>query len=249
MFNLSAEKAIRLPSEGEIFGNPVENQTPNSALKPEQSDNLNIGLRFGPYKINNHKFSFNGSGFWRNSKDKIVLAFSNRVNEALQTSPFVNLGTAQSLGYEFSAEYSNNNRLFVSMNMSKFNSLYKTKFDDKGLQLEYYNKQLPNEPYFTLNGNIQYNFKDIIQKNSELNLYYNAGYVGAFYTTWQETENDKTPDQFPQDLGITYAFPGKKFIASFDVKNITNAAVYDNFAVQKPGRGFYLKINYTLNKF
>lgn len=249
MFNLSAERAIRLPSEGEIFGNPSENQTPNSGLKPEQSDNLNIGLRFGPYKINNHKFSFNGSGFWRNSKDKIILAFSNRVNEALQTSPFVNLGTAQSLGYEFSAEYSNNNRLFVSMNMSKFNSLYKTKYDEKGLLLEYYNQQLPNEPYFTVNGNIQYNFKDILQKNSELNLYYNAGYVGAFYTTWQETENDQTPNQFPQDLGITYTFPNKKFIASFDVKNITNVQVYDNFAVQKPGRGFYLKLNYTLNKF
>lgn len=249
MFTLSAEKAIRLPSENEIFGNPGENQTPNASLKPEQSNNLNVGLRFGPYKINDHKFSFNGSGFWRNSKDKIIREFSNRVNEALQTSPSVNLGTAQSVGYEASAEYSHNNRLFISMNMSKFNSLFKTKYDDKGQILDNYNKQLPNEPFFTVNGNAQYNFKDVIQKNSELNLYYNVGYVGSFYTTWLELENDKTPTQFPQDLGVTYTFPNKRITASFDAKNITNVQVYDNFAVQKPGRGFYFKINYTINKF
>lgn len=247
MFTLSAEKAIRMPNENEIFGDPAENLIGNSSLKPEQSNNLNVGLRFGPYKINDHKFSIGGSGFWRNSKDKIVRQFSNRLNEALQTTPSVNLGKAQSIGYEASFEYSYNNRLFVGMNMSKFNSLFKDKYDINGNVLPHYDKQLPNEPYFTVNGNAQYNFKDILQKNSELNLYYNFGYVGEFYTTWLEI--DKTTAQFPHDLGISYAFPNKKFIVSFDAKNITDEQVYDNFAVQKPGRAFYLKLNYTLNKF
>ena len=247
MFTLSAEKAIRMPNENEIFGDPAENLIGNSSLKPEQSDNLNVGLRFGPYKINDHKLSIGGSGFWRNSKDKIVRQFSNRLNEALQTTPSVNLGKAQSIGYEASFEYSYNNRLFIGMNMSKFNSLFKDKYDINGGILPHYNKQLPNEPYFTVNGNVQYNFKDILQKNSELNLYYNFGYVGEFYTTWLEI--DKTTAQFPHDLGISYVLPNKKFIVSFDSKNITNEQVYDNFAVQKPGRAFYLKLNYIINKF
>ncbi|SHL95428.1 TonB-dependent receptor [Flavobacterium chilense] len=247
MFTLSAEKAIRMPNENEIFGDPAENLIGNSSLKPEQSDNLNVGLRFGPYKINDHKLSIGGSGFWRNSKDKIVRQFSNRLNEALQTTPSVNLGKAQSIGYEASFEYSYNNRLFIGMNMSKFNSLFKDKYDINGGILPHYNKQLPNEPYFTVNGNVQYNFKDILQKNSELNLYYNFGYVGEFYTTWLEI--DKTTAQFPHDLGISYVLPNKKFIVSFDAKNITNEQVYDNFAVQKPGRAFYLKLNYIINKF
>jgi outer membrane receptor protein involved in Fe transport len=247
MFSLSAEKAIRLPSENEIFGNPGENLTGNSSLKPEQSDNLNVGLRFGPYRINDHKFSFSGGGFWRNSKDKIVRQISIRLNEALQSSPAVNLGKAQSLGFEAALEYSYNSRLFVSMNMSKFNSLFKDKYDSNGNVLPYYNQQLPNEPYFTVNGNAQYNLKDILQKNSELNLYYNFGYVGEFYTTWLEI--DKTTAQFPHDLGLSYTFPDKRFIVSFDAKNITNEQVYDNFAVQKPGRAFYVKLNYIINKF
>lgn len=249
IFTLSAEKAIRLPSENEIFGNPGENQTSNSALKPEESDNLNVGLRFGPYLINQHKFSFGGSGFWRNSKGKIVREFSNRLNEALQTTPSVNLGTAQSIGYEASFEYSHNKRLFIGMNMSKFNSLFKDKYDKNGKILDNYNKQYPNEPYFIINGNAQYNFKNVLQSNSELNLYYNCTYVGEFFTTWQGTQIDKVPSQFPHDLGLSYTFPNKKYIVSFDAKNITNEQVYDNFGVQKPGVAFYLKFNYILNKF
>ena len=249
IFTLSAEKAIRLPSENEIFGNPGENQTSNSALKPEESDNLNVGLRFGPYLINQHKFSFGGSGFWRNSKGKIVREFSNRLNEALQTTPSINLGTAQSIGYEASFEYSHNKRLFIGMNMSKFNSLFKDKYDKNGKILDNYNKQYPNEPYFIINGNAQYNFKNVLQSNSELNLYYNCTYVGEFFTTWQETQIDKVPSQFPHDLGLSYTFPNKKYIVSFDAKNITNEQVYDNFGVQKPGVAFYLKFNYILNKF
>jgi len=34
-----------------------------------------------------------------------------------------------------------------------------------------------------------------------------------------------------------------------DAKNIFNKEAYDNFAVQKPGRAFYVKLNYTFNKF
>ncbi|MFH7000776.1 TonB-dependent receptor [Flavobacterium bizetiae] len=249
IFTLSAEKAIRLPSENEIFGNPGENQTSNSDLKPEESDNLNVGLRFGPYLINQHKFSFGGSGFWRNSKGKIVREFSNRLNEALQTTPSINLGTAQSIGYEASFEYSHNKRLFIGMNMSKFNSLFKDKYDKNDKILENYNKQYPNEPYFIINGNAQYNFTNVLQSNSELNLYYNFTYVNEFFTTWQGTQIDKVPSQFPHDLGLSYTFPNKKYIVSFDAKNITNEQVYDNFGVQKPGVAFYLKFNYILNKF
>lgn len=247
MFSLSAERALRLPSENEIFGNPGENLTENSSLKPEQSNNLNLGVRLGPYKIDDHKFSAGGSGFWRNTKDKIVRQISIRLNEALQSSPSVNLGNAQSLGFEAYLEYSYNNKLFASMNMSKFNTLFKDKYDINGNVLPYYNQQLPNEPYFTVNGNVQYNLKNVIQKNSELNLYYNFGYVGEFYTTWLEI--DKTTAQFPHDLGLSYTFPNKQFIVSFDAKNITDEQVYDNFAVQKPGRAFYVKLNYIINKF
>lgn len=249
MISASAEKAIRLPNENEIFGNPSENVIGNSDLKPEQSDNLNVGFQFGPYKTNQHKISVTASGFLRNAKDKIVRTSGNRVNDAIQTLPFENLGKTQSIGFEASFDYAFKDRLFISMNMSKFNSLFKMQFDNNGGQLSNYNKQLPNEPFFTVNANVQYNFKELIQKNSQLNLYYNCGYVDPFATLWIDVINSETPAQFSQDLGLSYAFPNKQFVVSFDAKNIFDKQIFDNYAVQKPGRAFYLKLNYTLNNF
>ncbi|KLT69744.1 TonB-dependent receptor [Flavobacterium sp. ABG] len=248
MVSASAERAYRLPSDDEIFGRPGQNILPNLALGPELSNNLNVGLRFGPYKYNAHKISWGGSYFWRNSEDKIAQRISDRVNEAIEASPYVNVGRAQSVGFEASAEYVYDNRLFVSLNMSKFNSLYKTKYDSNGNLVPWYNRQLPNEPFFTVNGSVQYNFKNIIQSESEFNLYYNFGYVAPFYTSWQK-ELDFAPAQFPQDLGASYTFPNKKFVVSLDARNIFNEQIYDNFGAQKPGRAFYVKLNYTISKF
>lgn len=249
MILTSAEKAIRMPTEDEVFGSPGENILSQFTLRPEISDNLNIGFRVGPYKIQEHKFTVAASGFWRNTKDKIVRQINERVNDAIQATPSENLGKAQSLGFEASLDYAYRNKLLVSMNMSKFNSLYKIKYDNKGGILTRYNQQLPNEPFFTINGNAQYNFKNVIQTNSELNLYYNCGYVAPFYTNWIAIDRYRTTPQFVQDLGFSYFFPKKQFVVSFDARNIFDKQVYDNFAAQKPGRAFYVKLNYTINNF
>ncbi|MCC9019669.1 TonB-dependent receptor [Flavobacterium lipolyticum] len=249
MITASAEKAIRLPGATEIFGRPSENVLANPNLKPEQSNNFNLGLQFGPYAINTHKISVAATGFSRNTRDRIVRVSNDRVNDAIQVLPFDNLGRAQSIGYEASFNYSYNDRLFVSMNLSRFNSLYKKKYDDNGKELDFYNRQIPNEPFFTVNGNVQYNFNELIQKKSQLNLYYNFGYVDPFPTIWIDVPDSKTPAQFAQDLGLSYVFPNKQFVVSIDAKNIFDKQVFDNYAVQKPGRAFYLKLNYTLNNF
>jgi outer membrane receptor protein involved in Fe transport len=243
----SAEKAVRMPTDNEIFGNVAENITGNTTLKPEVSNNLNLGLRLGSFHLKKHKASVSASGFVRNTEDKIVRSINNRVNDAIQVLPFINLGRTQAIGFEASFEYVFNNSLFINMNMSKFNLLFKDKYDNSGGSLELYDRQLPNEPFFTINGSAQYNFKDIIQKNSDLSLYYGFGYVDPFYINW--SRDSATPAQFVNDAGLSYTFPKKQFVLSFDAKNIFDKIIFDNYAVQKPGRAFYLKLNYTINKF
>lgn len=252
----SAERALRLPSEGEIFGDPSENMVSNTGIKPEMSENFNLGLKFGDYKINNHKFSISGNGFIRNVKDKIVRKVDNKINEALQSAPFENLGKVSAIGFEAEVMYAYNDKLTFHGNLSHFRSLYKLQFDPNGKTYDHYNQQLPNEPFFTANANVQYQFKNIIQKESRLFLNYSFGFVDTFYTIWQQNVSNKqalldeaeTPQQFIHDLGFTYAFPNKQFVLSFDAKNVFNNQAFDNFAVQKPGRAFYFKINYTFNK-
>ncbi|UYW01632.1 TonB-dependent receptor [Flavobacterium agricola] len=256
----SAERAVRLPSENEVFGNPGENMTENPGLRPEVSDNFNLGGKIGPYQINKHKISFSVSGFIRDAKDKIVRQVNDRLNDAQQVAPFENLGKTKAKGFEAEIFYSFSNRLNVGLNVSKFSSVFNLKNDPNGNEyVGRYNVQIPNEPFFTFNGNVQYSFNDVLLKKSKLFLNYGFGFVDSFYTIWNPgsgiTNRDdllrqaQTPTQLIQDIGLSYIFPNKQFVVSFDAKNIFDQQAYDNYAVQKPGRAFYVKLTYNLSKF
>jgi len=245
----SAEKAVRMPSEGEVFGSPGENIIENTALNAEVSDNLNIGVKVGAFTFGKHQVNAASSVFIRDTKDKIVQQISTRINDAVQTAPFENLGKTKAKGIEVEFYYSYGKDLDISFNMSKFNSVFNMKYDSNGREYDYYNKQLPNEPYFTINGMAKYSFHNLIQKQSALNVFYNFGFVDSFHTTWLELEDLQVTRQFIQDVGVSYLFPNKQFVVSLDAKNIFDKQAYDNFAVQKPGRAFYIKLNYSINKF
>ena len=245
----SAEKAVRMPSENEIFGSPGDNIVENIGIRPEISNNLNLGFRALPMDLQTHKLSVYVSGFVRDTKDKIVQRINPRMNDAVQTDPFENLGKTKSIGFEGELSYIYRGNLNVSLNVSKFNSVFNMQLDPNGNEYTYYNQQLPNEPFFTINSTVQYALNNLIQDKSVINLYYGFGFVDRFYTTWLEIEDFRTPRQFIQDIGVNYVFPNKRFVVSGDVRNVFDQQAYDNFAVQKPGRGFYLKINYTLNNF
>lgn len=245
----SAERAVRMPSESEVFGSPGDNITENMGIRPEVSNNINLGVKMGPYLFDKHRLSVSLNGFIRDTRDKIVQRINPRLNDAVQTDPFENLGKTMSKGFESEVKYVYDNNLQVQVNFSKFNSVFNLKEDANGRPYEYHNQQLPNEPFFTINGSVQYSFRNLVQKESALNVYYNIGFVERFYTTWLEIEDFRTPRQLIQDIGASYLFPNKKFVVSVDAKNILDRQAYDNFAVQKPGRAFYLKINYTINNF
>lgn len=240
----SAEKAVRMPSDGEIFGNPTDNLNSNPTIKPETSNNYNLGFRAGAFNLGDHKISISVSAFIRDTKNKIAIRSNDRAITVMPTSESINLPGTQSKGFEAELNYVYRN-LNIALNTSKFNTLIK----DSGSP--YNNQQIPNEPFFTINGNAQYRLQNLIQKNSALNLYYNFGFVNPFETTWLITKDNynQTPVQFIQDVGASYLFPNKKLVVSFDAKNILNKEAYDNFASQRPGRAFYLKFNYTINNF
>ncbi len=245
----SGERAVRMPVDVETFGSPEDNVLANPGISPEISDNYNAGFRLGTYEFGDHRFSVGTNVFWRNTKDRIMPRANELINsQEIELTQYINLGLSQSLGFEGELTYAHKDKLTLLFNFSKFNSLFKQEFDPtSGQQMTYYNKQIPNEPFYTMNGNVHYRLDDIIQKSSQLNLFYNIGYVAPFSTVWPESDWFITPAQYAQNLGMSYVFPSKKIILALDVKNVFNAELYDNFGVQKPGRGFYLKLNYSIN--
>lgn len=245
----SAERAVRMPGESEIFGDPSDNIVANPGIRPEVSDNYNLGFRLGYFDLDKHRVSLSAASFLRNVKDRIIREVNvNLADNEVELSPFVNLGKAQSVGFEGELGYIYNNRLNVMFTFSKFNSLLKGNGSAADRLSGYYNQQIPNEPFFTMNGNAQYRIDHFIQKESLVNLFYNFGYVAPFRTIWPKSDWFTTPTQLTHDLGVNYRFPNKRIVVSLDAKNIFNAEVYDNFGVQKPGRAFYAKLNYIINK-
>ncbi|OBQ56973.1 TonB-dependent receptor [Tamlana sp. s12] len=251
----SGENSYIAPTENQLFGAPEINILANTNLKPEQNINYNLGFRFGTLERGKHKISVYANAFWRNGLDKITQQavdedeIEDEEDADIQTTRYVNLGKTQARGYEAELIYIYNNRLNTSFNFSKFRNVFKQEYDSNNNPHSLNGEQVPNEPFFTINANIQYRFDNLFQKNSILNTYYTIGYVGDYYTVWGQPEWSKTPSQISHDLGVSYRFPSKKLVASVDIKNLFNAELYDNFAIQKPGRGIYFKLNYIINNF
>lgn len=253
----SMENSFISPTESQVYGDPENNLMANLQIQSEQNINYNLGLRYAAFEFGKHKISLYGNAFWRNGIDKInlrtvvdgIIEGREQDHEDIQVTQYINLSKTQSRGFEGEIIYVYNNKLNALFNFSKFNSLLKQELDETGKPNDFYNKQIPNEPFFTMNGSVQYRMNNVFQKESIFNVYYNAGYVGAFRTVWPESEWFTTPTQFYHDFGASYRFPSGKLVASVDFKNVFNAEVYDNFGVLKPGRGIYLKLNYTINNF
>ncbi|MEO9952503.1 TonB-dependent receptor [Nonlabens sp.] len=241
----SAEKAIRLPNETEVFGNDGDNVVANSTIKPEVSDNYNLGFRFGRFRIKEHEFTISTNLFTRNIKDRIGLPIETSLNVDNELIVYVNQGNAKSKGIDAQINYSYKNNLGFNFNISRFDLTTETA---TGTEFD-----IPNTPFLTMNSGLRYSFKNLIQKKSRLNLFYTLYFTDDFsYLTSQgsNTVGDdffKVPEQFVQDLGLSYVFPNNNLVMSFDVKNIFDKPVYDNLSVQKPGRAFYLKLNYSIN--
>ncbi len=252
----STENSVIAPRDEQIFGSPERNILENLELKPERNVNYNAGFRYAALENEKNKLSVYASAFWRNGYDKIIVdpvdsVIVGRESDAnIETSRYVNLGRTQSRGFEAELTYVYNNKLNVLVNFSRFNTLMKTEFDENGQPYRFYNMQVPNEPYFMMNGSAQYRLDNLIQRQSSINIFYNTGYVAPFRTVWIDSDGwFTTSTQFYHDLGASYRTPSGRVIVSVDVKNVTNAEVYDNFAVQKPGRSVFLKLNYMLNNF
>lgn len=246
---LSAEKAIRLPAENEVFGNPGENIVENFGIRPEVSYNLNVGVNAGNFYWGAHIVSFTVNGFIRDTRDKIVQRINPRINDAVQTNPFENLGKTKAIGWEADIRYRYQNRLQGSLSMSQFQSIFNIPTDPNGRPYDYFQQQLPNEPFLTAQASAQYSLPDLFQQKSNLTAHYTFRFVERFYTTWLTLEDFRTPRQFIHDLGLSYTFPNRQFLVSFDIKNILDRQVYDNFAVQKPGRALYIKLSYQFHSF
>lgn len=242
----SAEHSVRLPLPREFMGNGGE-LYPNFRLKPEHSNNYNLGL-FGFVKLApSHTLFYETGAFHRGVKDYI-----KRGTDASDgTAQYVNLANVRVNGLEGELRYEYNNSLQVIANLSYVDQVNNTKYS-KGKPDAAYKNRIPNKPWIYGNAEINFKKKNIFgDKLSQLKLSYSLQYVHWFYLAYKDhstTESNITlPSQYIQTVSATYSLKDEKYNISLECNNLFDELAFDNYAMQKPGRSFFCKLRMFIN--
>ncbi len=249
----SYEHAYRLPGLIELFGNGLDVMG-NNNLKPENSDNYNLGLFFSK-TFGKHRFSADGSIFYRNAKDYIFASrYEDGEDGAYSWSK--NQGGIKIKGADFEIKYSYGDLLSALVNMSYYDAVDREKYilgTVNRIKITYLSRT-PNEPW--LYGNADFNIgKNNLfgTKDNRLQLNWYMQFVNEFSLSWSKLGNKTTKDYIPpqwiQNLALTYSIKKGRYNITGEARNFTNQVAYDSFKQQKPGSAFYLKLRYNIHSF
>ncbi len=242
----SYEKSYRLPETEELYGDMI-NIEGNTDLKPEHSNNFNVGISYETTVKELHNLRLSSNFIYRNSKDFIRPELNRNQTKQLMG----NLMDATNAGFDAELRYTYKNMLAAGINATYQNLRNNTRFE-KGYTTQsiLYRDRIPNMPFLYGNADVAATFKDFAAKGNTLSLGYNLLYVHAYYLYWPSMGSEKMdiPRQLAHDATILYSFAGGKYNIGLECKNLMDSRLYDNFSLQKPGRGFYAKLRYFIGK-
>ncbi|MDR1023020.1 MAG: TonB-dependent receptor plug domain-containing protein [Prevotellaceae bacterium] len=242
---LSYEKAYRLPTDSELFGDE-DLEHGSAGLTAENSDNYNLNLSLSK-AISRKHFIYADAGFiLRNTKDYI-----RRVTEAVSNKYFathINHGYVRNTGVNGELRYSYANLVSTGVNVTYQNIRDNEKLTMSSAASTTYKVRIPNIPYFFANGDVELSLQNFLWEKNHLNIGYTASYVREFSLYFENHGRANTkkavPSQLSHDLSATYLIADGRYNVALECRNLTDAKLYDNFSLQKPGRAFYIKIRY-----
>ena len=252
---VSFEHAYRMPEAVEMFGDGLI-QKSNPDLRPESSDNLNVGLLFDQ-TFSAHRVQAEVNYIHRDTKDFILRGVSLSSNP---TTSYENIGRVKTRGVEASLGYSYLDALHISGNLTyqnikddqQFQTTENTFVGDGIIENITYGQRLPNIPYFFMNGHADYQFRNLFAKGNTLSLAYDLQYVHDYYLSFTGLGAKATkkviPEQLSHNVSLGYSLCDGRYSVMLECTDITNAKLYDNYRLQKPGRSFSLKFRYYISK-
>jgi hypothetical protein len=90
--------------------------------------------------------------------------------------------------------------------------------------------------------------EQVLDERDAVEPFYHGCYVYRFYRGWEsaglrESKQD-VPSQFTHSAGVSWIVTRDdvSVTSTFEVDNLTDAKVTDNYNVQRPGRAFHLKV-------
>ena len=241
---LSYEKAYRLPTNEEMFGDE-DLETGDISLKPENSDNVNLNLSYNE-TFGKHSVYVEGGLIYRNTKDYIQRNISD-LSGGKYGATYVNHGRVETKGYNISVPYGFANWVSVGGNFTQMNVRDNVKTVTSGTNQESltYGARMPNLPYQFANSDVTFYWRNLWKKGNTLSVTYDNLYMHSFplYSEAVGSESEfVVPTQFSHNLTLSYGIQNGRYNISFECRNLTNEKLYDNFSLQKAGRAFYGKV-------
>ncbi|MCD7974131.1 MAG: TonB-dependent receptor plug domain-containing protein [Candidatus Azobacteroides sp.] len=245
---LSYEKAYRLPTNEEMFGDE-DLETGDLSIKPENSNNLNFNVSYNEI-FGKHSVYVEGGLVYRNTKDYIQRTLVD-LSGGKSGATYENHGRVLTKGYNISFRYGFANWISAGGTFTQMNvrDNVKTIGSDTNQQSLTYGARMPNIPYQFANGDITFYWRNLGTKGNILTCTYNNFYMHSFPRFSEALGSESefiVPTQFSHDLTFTYSIRNGRYNLSFECRNFTNEKLYDNFSLQKAGRAFYGKVRVYL---
>ncbi|MBR5101290.1 MAG: TonB-dependent receptor [Bacteroidales bacterium] len=241
----SYEHSVRLPISREVLGNG-STVYPNLALKPEISENFNLGL-FGTADLGGgHSLSYEVNGFVR-LVDNYIRAQMTETESMMQ---YVNVAAVHIKGVDGEVRYDWAGKLHLAVNASYDDSRDMRKYTQAGDISITYKNRTPNRPWAWYNAEASYTFRNVGLRDSRLRLSCDYQWVHWFYLTWEAfgsaSTKSKVPTQHITNASLLYSWHNSRYNVSLECTNLFDALAFDNYRLQKPGRAFFLKFRLFL---
>lgn len=252
---LSMEQAYRMPESVELFGDGFI-QKSNTDLRPENSQNINVGLAFDR-QFDRHHLMAEANYLYRYTKDFIYKGVSLTSDP---TTSYDNIGKAITHGIEGSLHYEYSNLALIGFNITyqDIKDRQKTETTTNSYVVSgtstniTYGQRIPNIPYFFFNGDAAWNFHDVLTKGYNLSVEYGCDYVYKYYLSFpglgRPTSKKVIPTQFSHNASVNYTMKDGRYSVGLECTNFTNEKLYDNYRLQKPGRAITAKFRVYLSK-
>ena len=247
---LSYEKAYRLPSTDELFGDE-DLEAGRANLRPEKSDNVNFNLGYTP-RFGKHGLYMEGSLIYRDTKDYIRRGLDNV--GGMDFGFYENHGRVKTKGYNVSLRYSYANWFSLGGTFNSMDAIDREKrlAEGTGQASLTYGQRIPNQPYRYANFDASFYWHDLFGKGNMLSLTYDSYYQHEFPLYWEDFGDPDTkarvPEQFSHNLTLNYSVAKGRYNFSLECRNLTDEKLYDNYSLQKAGRAFYGKVRVYFGK-
>ena len=244
----SYEKALRLPTIEELFGDEDLEQGA-IGIRPELSHNANLSFIYNVRQKRHDLFAELGF-IVRDTHDYIqrnIISLSG----GKQAASYVNYGKVMTKGMNLSLRYQFSNLLNIGGHFTQMDARdnMRTMMGTSAANL-LYKDRIPNLPYQFADFDATVHWPNFCGKGNKLSLTYEAQYTHAFsYYASRIGANNYAyivPTQWAHHATLSLALRDGRYNLALECRNLTDARLYDNFSLQKPGRAVYVKLRIFL---